>query len=256
MVGSRYSIIPVFLFIAFVFGSSGLVLSQVRPGIQTPVVPPEGCYLDGSADADDLYSFIRVEIQALAFARDGEQADRDLLSAKAGPPIDKMAHLMTGLRNERIENACAGFVISPYAKSNNEYIASAAGYLVNAYGELGKITDEMLRLTMMETILQRSGGSTESEFASLKNKRQDLLTNMALAVDASLSLLLSPRLDSNGKHDRLVFTAAQRDDLLSYLYSKFPTLKDSRTKTDSSDFTGQVAHIRSYLSGKYKTSDQ
>ena len=252
----RLSPILILLFVAFSFCASGLSFSQQRPGIQTSVVPPEGCFVDGSEDTEDLYSFIRVEIKALAFARDGEQADHDLLVAKGGPPIGQMAHLMAGLRQERIENACAGFVIAPFAKSENTYIASAAAYLVHAFDELGKMTDQMLRLSLMETIRQRAGLSTEDELNQLKNRRKELLDYMPLAVDASLALLLDSRLDADGKHDHLLLTAAQRDGLLNYLYARFPILKISMTGSDPGNFTQQVARIQSFLSGRYKPSDQ
>ena len=183
-------------------------------------------------------------------------ADRDLLTATGGPPIDKMARLLAGLRKERINNSCAGFVISPYAQSRNEYIASSAGFLVHAYEELGKMTDQMLQLTLAETMLQKAGTSSEAEFAHLKNRRRELVGYMGVALDVSLSLLLDARLDFNGEHNHMVITAAQRDELLKYLYSQFPALKKKTTDAISGDFAPQVVRIQSFLSGKYKASDQ
>jgi hypothetical protein len=254
--GVRLAIPSILAFTAVLCLTPGWTSAQRRPGIETSVNPPAGCYIADPVDTEDLYAFLRVEIQALAFARDGEKADRDLLAATDGPPVEKIAHLLAGLRKERIGNDCAGFVVSPYAKSQNEYIASIAAFLVHAYGELGKVTDKMLQLTLTETMRQKAGGSAEEELAQVKTKRLEILRYMSIALDASLALLLDARLDSNGKHDHLVFTAAQRDTLLRYLHSQFPSLKDNRADAGSGDFTEQVARIQSFLSGKYKPSDQ
>ena len=221
--------------------------SQVRPGIHTFVTPPEGCSYSEQVETENVYSFTRAQIQALSFARAGERAS---LRALAGGDalVDQLAKTIADLRQAQIEVTCAGFILSPYAGSKNESIATAAKYLSFAYEELGKMSNEMLGITMQASMQRKVGGSTRVQLSDLRDRRQEIMRNMTDALNVSLSLLVDrSHTDSEGKPDRLILTREQRISLRDYLHSQFPTLSDEKPAEPSDDFIKQAALIRSYL---------
>ena len=228
-----------------------IALAQQRPGIRAIVTPPEGCSVSELAQPEDLYSFIMAEIQALSFARAGERASRWAL-AGGNDPVDQMAKTMTDLRQAQIEDTCAGFVLSPYTGSKNQNVATASRYLAFAYEELGKMTNDMLGITMQSSIHRNAGNSTRYQLSELKKKRDEIIRNMNDAVNVSLSLLLDPsHRDQDGKPDLLILTRAQRIALMDYLHSQFPSLADKKIVEPSDDFTKQAALIQSFMAGNY-----
>ncbi len=231
--------------------------AQQRPNVRTFVTPPEGCSIADPVDTKDLYSFIKVQIKALSFAQQGENANRELLAAKSGPPVDEIAKVLAGLRNERIDILCANFLVSLYADSENVYTATAAKSLASSYDELGTLADEMLRLTLMASMQRNPWRLSGTEFPKLIARRQKILGDMADALNLSLLLLIDERrFDVEGKPDHMVFTASQRDELLNYLYSEFPSLKNVQAGKPGYNFVKQAALIQSFLSGPYKSSDR
>jgi len=230
--------------------------AQQRPGVRTFVNPPEGCYIIDPPDTESPYSFIKVQIQALSSAGAGERANQEVLAAEDGPPVGQMGEVLTGLRLERTDNMCAGFVVSTYKDSTNPNIAAAAGLLAADYDELGKMADQVLKLALQEPVQRRMGRSTGAEFSELKQKRQQTLGHMTEVLNISLLLLLDgSRPDSQGRLEHLVITQAQKDALLNYLYSRFPALKSQKGER-SGDFLKQAALIHSFLSGTYKPADK
>jgi hypothetical protein len=234
---------------------AGEVVAQERQGIRPNVRPPEGCYLTEPAEPDSLYSLTKVQIQALWLARTGEQADFDLLTARGDLPMNQMAKMITGLREERVQYICAAFVLSAYTQSSNENAAKVAKFLVFSYQELENMTGDMLQILLQGTS-RSNRTSTQVRYSQWMNKRQKTLGDMVQALEFSLSLLVDEgRKDPEGNPDHLILTGAQRDTLLNYLSSKFPALEDERKVKHSGDFLEQVILIHSFLTGKYKPAD-
>jgi hypothetical protein len=220
------------------------------------VAAPEGCSIVDPVQTEDPYSFINAQIQSLSFAREGERVDRDVLDAAYGPPSDRMGKAFVGLRKERIDNSCASFLVAPFASSKNERTAAAAKVLTEGYDELSKMTDQMLRINMLETMQTKTGGSTYVEFSKMMKRRQEIVEKMADALIDSLVQLIDPRrMDPDGKPDHLILTREQRDALLDNLQSEFPNLKLEQTSERSGDFVKHAALIQSFLSGDYKPAD-
>ena len=231
-------------------------LAQVRPGVRAFVTAPEGCSIIDPVQTEDPYSFINAQIRSLFFAKEGERVNRDVLAAAYGPPMDRMGKAFSGLRQERIDNSCASFLVAPFAASKNEKTAAAAKVLTEGYDELSKMTDEMLRLNMVETMHRKTGGSTYVEFSQMIKRRQEIVEKMTDALIESLVDLIDPRrMDVDGKPNRLILTRDQIDALLENLQSAFPNLKLEQSSSRSGDFAKQAALIQSFLSGDYKPAD-
>ncbi len=227
--------------------SAGEAFSQQRPGGRMFVTPPEGCSVSDPVETENLYSFTMAQIQALSFAHVGERVSLRALAGVDGL-IEQMPKTMADLRQAQIDDTCAGFILSPYTNSKNETVATAAKYLAFAYDELGKMTNEMLGITMQASVHGKSAGvSTRSQLSELKGKRQEILQNMTDALNLSLSLLVDrSHTDPEGKSDRLILTHAQKISLMDYLRSEFPTLSYEKA-IGHSDFVKQAALIESYL---------
>ncbi|HYK92312.1 MAG TPA: hypothetical protein VE398_26360 [Acidobacteriota bacterium] len=222
-------------------------VAQQRPGIRAQVIAPEGCSISGPVDTEDMYYFISTQIQALSFARAGERAGFRTSAAGGDTPLRQVPNF-AGLKEERIDNTCAGFLLSPYASSKIEGVATVAKYLVFAYDELAKMSDEMLGITLRGAY---AGPSTRVvELSNWNRRRQEILSNMTDAVNLSLSLLI--RTDAEGKPSDLILSREERHSLLSYLNSEFPVGGNPGAIGYSGDFVKQAAMIRSFLSGGYK----
>ncbi len=214
-------------------------VAQQRPGIRAQVIAPEGCSIADPVDTEDMFGFIKTEIQALSFARAGERAS--FRSAPAGASGPSGAPNFLGLREERIDNTCAGFILSPYTGSKIKGVATVADYLVSAYEELANMSDEMLGINMREGFSR--GQSALIDLTKWNARRQEILKSMTDAVNVSLLLLRS---DGEGESGQTGLTQEERHSLLTYLNSQFPV---TGAVGDSVDFTKQAALIRSFLSG-------
>ncbi len=223
-------------------------LGQQRPGIRAQISAPEGCGISGKVDTEDMFYFIRTQIQALSFARAGERASFHTSPAGADTPMSQVPNF-AGLREERIDNTCAGFLLSPYTGSKIEGVATAAKYLVFAYDKLAKMSDEMLGINMREGF-SNGAGSARVQLSDWSARRQEILRNMTDAVNLSLSLLI--RDDAEGKPTELILSPEERHSLLGYLNSLFPVGENTGAIGYSGDFTKQAALIRSFLSGGYR----
>jgi hypothetical protein len=241
---SRTLFVQVILALAM---SAGMAHAQTRPGIRPFVKTPEGCSYSEPIETENLYTFTRTQIQALAFAQAGESASLRALAGGASL-YEQMAKTMTDLRKAQIDDTCAGFLLSPYAGSKNQSIATTAKYLAFAYGELGKMTNEMLGITIRASMLRNTGGAfSRSQLSDLKRRRQEILKNMTDALNLSLSLLVDQsHKDAQGKPDRLILTHTEKISLLDYLHSQFPTLSYEKA-VGYSDFATQAALIESFL---------
>jgi len=62
--------------------------------------------------------------------------------------------------------------------------------------------------------------------------------------------------DSEVNPDHMILTKSQRDSLLDYLRSKFPSLATEKETAQSGDFVQQAILIRSFLAGKYKSANE
>ncbi len=230
-------------------------LAQQRPGIQPFVIPPEGCYLTEKVEPEDLYSLAKIELQALWMAQRGEQANLEVLTAKDDLPMDQMARMMTGLREELIENTCAGFILKAFSNSRNENVATTSKFLSLSYQTLQDMDNQLLGI-ILEGTRDWNGPSTRTRFSEWKNKRRGVLDQMTVAVNFSLSLLVDQsRKDAAGNPDHMILTKEQRDALLYDLDSKFPSLVQNKNDSRSGDFIEQAALFQSFLTGKYKPSD-
>ena len=234
---------------------SGQASAQRRPNVQPFVNIPEGCYFTEQPDLDSLYTFTKTQIQALSMARRGEVANLDVLASKEDLPLNEMSEMITGMREERIQNTCAAFIMSAFGDSKNETAAMAAKVLALSYQQLMDLTDQMLGIVLQGT-RDRTGASTRAVFLQWKLKRQETMNNMTQALNISLSLLVDEsRKNADGKPDHLILTRTQRDGLLNYLTSKFPSLEKEKKIKHSGDFMEQVLLIQSFLTGNYKPSD-
>ncbi len=223
-------------------------VAQQRQGIRAQINAPEGCGISGQVDTEDMFYFIRTQIQALSFARAGERASHHTSPAGADTPISLVPNFV-GLREERIDNTCAGFLLSPYTDSKIEGVATAAKYLVFAYDKLAKMSDEMLGINMREAF-SNSAGSARVQLSDWSARRQEILRNMTDTVNLSLSLLI--RNDAEGNPSELILSPEERHSLLAYLNSLFPVGENTGAIGYSGDFTKQAALIRSFLSGGFR----
>ncbi len=227
---------------------AGQAVAQQRPGIRAQVIAPEGCSISGKVDTEDMYNFITTQIQALSFARAGERASFHTSPMGEGSPLSQVPNF-AGLRQERIDNTCAGFILSPYTGSKIQSMATVAKYLVFAYDQLAKMSDEMLGITLRESFSSATDLSARVELSNWNARRQGILKNMTDAVNLSLSLLI--RTDADGKTSDIL-GPEERHSLLTYLNSQFPVGGGPGTIGYSDDFVKQAALIRSFLSGGYK----
>ncbi len=214
-------------------------VAQQRPGIRAQVIAPDGCSISDPVDTEDMFSFIRTEIQALSFARAGERAS--FRPAPAGVSGPSGAPNFLGLREERIDNTCASFILSPYTGSKIEGVKTVADYLVSAYDELAKQSDEMLGIKMRGGF--STGQSALIDLTKWNARRQEILKNMTDAVNLSLLLLI--RKGGEGESSQIILGQEERHSLLTYLDSLFPV---TGAIGNSVDFTKQAALIRSFLS--------
>jgi hypothetical protein len=235
--------------------SAGLAAPQTRPGIQPFVNVPEGCSLNALPDTGSLYSFTKMQIQALWMARRGERANAGVLTSREDLPMSEVAAMIRGMREEHIEDTCAAFILSAFTASTNEDAATIAKILSTAYQQLAGMTDQLLGIILQGT-QDRDQGATRDRFAQWKSRRRDLLAKMTEALNVSLSLLVDERRrNADGKADRMILTQAQRDDLLMYVNSKFPALEKEKKIGHSGDFIEQALLIQSFLTGGLKPAD-
>ncbi len=219
--------------------TAGRSYSQERPGVRPFVKPPEGCSVSDAVDADNLFSFTLAEVQALSLAREGERASLQIPS-DGEARTRELAKTMDRLRQERIGYSCAGFVVSSFTGSKIVSAATAAQYLVFAYGELGKMTNETLGITMQSAMRNSRAASTRAQTRELNDKKQEILRNMTDALNVSLSLLVD-------RNHELLLTRPQRLSILDYLHTHFPALADGKGG-EQDDFTKQAALVQSFLS--------
>ncbi len=239
-----------FLVVHLLLISAGQAVAQQRPGIRAQIIAPEGCSISDPVDTENLFNFIATQVQALSFAQAGERASRQTSPAGQGAPPSQVPNFV-GLRENRIDNTCASFILSPYSNSKIEGVAAAAKYLVIAYQDLANMSDEMLGISLRQGLLNNPG-STLFQISDLDSRRQEILKNMTVAMN--LSLLLLNRTDAEGKPD-MILSAEERHSLLDYLNSKFPLKEDAGTIGPSGDFVKQAALIRSFLNGGYKLAN-
>jgi len=242
------------LSVIFVF-SAGRAFSQTRPGINAFVKAPEGCSYSDPLDTNDLYGFMKTQIQALSLARAGESGALHIQTTgkSSNPSADRFA----GLKEERIGDTCAGFILSPFIKSENKTVASVARRLAADYGELGKMTDERLGIAMQQSLQTHYGKPVQARLSDLKKKREDIMRDMNDVLPASLSLLIDHnQTDIEGKPGRMILTHDQRISLRDFLQSQFPSLLiDDKIGTKPTDeFTKQASVIRTFLAGNYAPS--
>ncbi len=231
--------------------------AQERPGIRPFVNVPDGCSISDPVDTESLYSFLKVQIQALAFAKEGEKANREMLAASDSPPVERIPKVIAGLRQERIEDTCAGFIISSYTESKNETVSAVARVLAFAYDDLAKMTNQMLKLNLEDSRKRTPDILAAKALSELKDRRQELLQRITEALNISLSLLVDgTRKNPDGKPDHIILSREERDELLDYLHARFPNLANEQAGGNSGDFVQQAALIQSFLSGEYKPADR
>ncbi len=217
--------------------------AQQRPGIRALVTAPEFCSIADPVNTEDLFNFFATQIQALSFAQAGERARLHSSEAGKTTPNSQVPNFV-GLREERINDTCAGFILTPYTGSKIKGVAAAAKTLVSAYQDLAKMPDEMLGITFQEAYPSGSGSPNRAE---LSNRRQEILRKMSAAASSSLSLL--SHTDADGKVSG-VLSSDEKHSLLAFLDSRFPVRGAAGYSGDS--FAAQASLIRSFLSGGIK----
>jgi len=233
---------------------TGAALAQQRPGVPPKANPPKDCYIVEPVEPESIYSFLKAQIQAMSLAGRGEQANKKMLETKGGIPFEDQT--IAGLREERIENYCASFIVASYTDSKNPTIATIAKFLRSAYDELGEMSDQMLGISLQQFMRKVDGPSPQRQLSALMSKRQEIFQGMADAVALSLSLLIDEdRRNEEGKPDHLILRKADIADLLDYLNARFPEVKGSQSAQRSGDFTKQAASIQSFLAGSYRPAD-
>ena len=228
--------------------SAGSALSQTRPGINAFVSVPEGCSYSDPIDTNDLYGFTRTQIQALALAGKGERGN--LYPQISNGPSGSTTRSFAVLREERIGDTCAGFILNPYTKSQNREVAAVARNLAAAYSELGKMTDERLGIEMQKKLQSSYGTPIQTRLSDMKTRRQGILRNLNETVTTALSLLVDQtQTDVLGNPGKMVLTHDQRISLRDFLQSQFPSLLvDDRNGTQpTGDLDRLAARIRSFL---------
>ncbi len=237
-------------------GSLGLILmfstasafSQTRPGISAFVSVPEGCSYSDPVDTKDLYGFTRTQIQALALVSKGERGI--LYPQITTSPSSSTTRSFDVLREERIGDTCAGFILSPYTKSQNRDVATVARNLAAAYSELGKMTDERLGIEMQQKLQSNFGTPIKTRLSNMKIKREGILRNLNDTVTTALSLLVDQtQTDALGNPGRMVLTHDQRISLRDFLQSQFPSLlvDDKNGTQPTDDLDRLAARIRSFM---------
>lgn len=228
--------------------------AQTRPGIHPFVTPPEGCYVSDAVQPEDVYSFLRVQILALSLAHRGERANSAMLETTGGASYEKIDKTIAGLREELTENTCASFVVSYYIGSKDSNIDTIAKVLASAYDDFGKMSNEMLGISLQESL--RDVNRSQRQLSILLEKRQATLRDMKDALNLTLGLLIDyGHTNTEGKPDHLILSRAQIRGLLDFLYARFPALKDSQGATASGDFAKQAALIKVFLSSGYRPAD-
>ncbi len=233
---------------------AGETAPQDRSTLQV-TTPPDGCVVYGTAEPENLYSFTRDQIQALALAHAGELANARVLTlVRTLPPVQQMDKTIYGLKEERKGNTCAAFILGDYTGSKNETIATVAKVLVLSYQELGRMSNEMLGIVLQGATWKGAQSYTRDQLTEWRAKRQKILGGMTDALEVSLSMLVE---HSNGgaeeKADHLVLSNPQRIEILNHLRSRFPALTHEGLTESSSDFTKQAALIQSLLAGQNQT---
>ncbi len=224
-------------------------VAQTRPGINAQITAPEGCSISDPVDTENMFTFTMAQIHALSFAREGERASLQTRPAGGGSQSSLVPNFV-GLRQERIDTTCAGFLLTPYTNSKIESMATVAKYLVFAYQELSKMSDEMLGINLRSAYPSSTGPSERIELAKWSGKRQEILNNMTDALNVSLSLLIRP--GGEGQPGILILTPEERRSLLDYLDSQFPATAGQGATGRAGDFAKQAALIRSFLRNGYK----
>ena len=250
---SRMRILFVSSLLAMQAGAAG---GQTRPGIRPFVTPPEDCYVSDPVETENIYYFLRVQVLALSLAQRGARANSAMLQTKGGAPLDEMDKAIAGMRQERILNTCASFVVSYYVDSKIPGMAKTAKFLAHAYDQFGEMSNQMLGISLQKSLSGATGPSPQLQFSRLLEKRQETLRNMTDALKVCLELLIDKRrTDTEGKPDHLILNKAEVTDLLDYIYVRFPTLKGNHGGEGPGDFTEQAASIQAFLGSGYRPSD-
>jgi hypothetical protein len=227
---------------------TGAANAQERQGVRPNVNTPEDCYVIEAVEPENIYSFLRAQIQALSLAQKGEWANIKMLETEGGAPALEVDQTITGLREERIRNACAAFVVADYVNSENPNIAANARILADGYDELGKMSNQMLGINLQKFLRRNIGPSPQRQFSALIEKRRMIIKNMTEALNMSLkSLIDESRTNEEGKPGHLILDRDQVENLLDYLDVRFPRLKDSQGARPSGNFIKQAVSIQAFL---------
>jgi hypothetical protein len=234
----------------------GTAYAQQRQGVRPIVNAPEGCYVVEPVDPDNLYFFMRAQIQALSLARKGERANSKMLETKGGAPAVEADQAIIGLREERIRNTCSSFIVSYYVSSNNPAIAESARLLTRGYDDLGKMSDQMLGINLQKFIKKAIGSSPQRQLSTLMDKRQETINTMAAALIYTLKMFIDEsRTNAEGKPDHLLFDKDAVAALLEYLRDRFPELKNNKGVKPASEFLKEAALIELFLTSGFKAAN-
>jgi hypothetical protein len=229
-------------------------IAQQRAGVRPNANAPEGCYIVGPLESESVYSFVMAQIQALSLAHRGESANLKMLESQGDIPFDDKT--ITNLREDRLDNFCASFIISQYIDSKQPAIAAIAKSLASEYDEFGEMSNQMLGVNLKMFLRTTNSLSPRRQFSLLMENRRKVLQRMTGDITLSLSLLIDEdRTDADGKPHHLILKKAGLMDLLYFLHTRFPALKDSQGTVHSGDFFKQAVSIEAFLTGSYRPAD-
>jgi len=119
------------------------------------------------------------------------------------------------------------------------------------------MSNEMLGISLQKSLQKIRGPSPQRQFTNLMARRQDTLRKMTDALTRSLSLLVDDsRKNAAGKPDHLLITKREIMDLLAFLYTRFPALREKKEGVSSGEFTRQAALIQKFLTdNRYTPAD-
>jgi hypothetical protein len=233
----------------------GLGYAQERPGIRPFIAPPEDCYVTDPIEPENISSFLKVQILALSLAQKGEQAEQKILESRKIAPFEEIDKTIAGLRQERIGNICASFVVSYYSGSKIPSMAAVAKSLAKEYDQFAQMSNQILGINLQMAVQKWDGPSPQRQFSEMLKKRQEILQKMTDDLNLSLGLLVDEdRKNAEGQPDHLILMRDEVKRLLGYLYERFPDLKNNQT-APAGDFAKQAALIKSFLNRGYKTTE-
>jgi hypothetical protein len=172
------------------------------------------------AQPDSPYSYIRTEIIALQWIRNGLTESEKWVSFNDPQQIQKSAELSALVNNVSDDYDCATSLLTPYKDSKNESVRTSAESLLLAIRNTKEVNSVLIGLmeslnkaTKPEDINQVQIGKTLADIKSMQKYVRDLVT---VGVKMStFGVLQMERYGDDAKPTAFTITTAQLDTLLA-----------------------------------------